>query len=150
MGERTTHTRLDRDHRPRGNPPPQPQIPEQLILILRVGVAPDIMRVHAQIMPQPVREEGDARPRLHDLLLIALEDSDGKQPLNGDLVGAEVHVIPEDARLEHADTLALHAEGDVVDCAGLGGELAREGERASLVFVSISTGTPTQREAGLT
>lgn len=83
-------------------------------------------------MPQPMREERDARARLHDLLLLALQDPDSKQSLNGDLVRAEVHVVPEDPRLEHGDALGRHAKGDVVDGAGLGGELAREGERAGL------------------
>ena len=65
------------------------------VLVRVVGVAASIVRVHAQIMPQTVRKEGDACTAGENLVLISLKDAQFQQAINGNLVGQNMDVIPE-------------------------------------------------------
>ena len=93
------------------------------------------MSVHAEVVPQPMREESNTRPRLENLLLVALEDADGVQPVNGNLVGQKMDIVPHDALLQGGCAVQLHLQHDVVDLAGLLAELARDGEGTRLRLV---------------
>ena len=86
------------------------------------------MGVHAQVVAQAMGEEGLAGPGLEDLVLVALEDAQGQQTVDGNLVGQDVGIFPVHAGLDDGNALLLHLVDDVVDLATLLGELAIEGE----------------------
>lgn len=111
----------------------QAQVLEDDIGVLAVVVAAGIVRVHAQIVAQAVGEKGLAGSGVEDVVLVALEDAQRQQAVNGNLVGQHVGVFPVHAGLDDGDALLLHLVDDVVDCAGLPGELAVEGKGSGLL-----------------
>lgn len=127
-----TYTRLDSHNTAGGNLAAQTQVLEDDVGVLAVGVAAGVVGVHAQVVAQAVGEEGLARPGLEDFILVALEDAQGKQAVDGNLVGQDVGVFPVHAGLDDGDALLLHLVDDVVDLAALLGKLAVEGERPCL------------------
>lgn len=111
-----------------GNLASQAQVLEDDIGVLAVVVTASVVGIHAQVVSQAVGEEGLAGSGLEDLVLVALEDADGQQAVNGNLVGQDVGVFPVHAGLEDGHGLFLHLEDDVVNVATLFGKLAVERE----------------------
>lgn len=77
-------------------------------------MAAGVMRVHAQIMAETMREESDASPILTDLLLIALQDAHTQQPLDRNLMRHRMHIIPQHALPQHLQTSFLHPQHHVI------------------------------------
>lgn len=128
-----TYTRLNSHNSAGGNLASQAQVLEDDIGVLAVVVAAGVVRVHAQVVAQAVGEEGLADPGVEDVVLVALEDAQRQQAVNGNLVGQHVGVFPVHAGLDDGNALLLHLVDDVVDFAGLLGELAVEGKGSGLL-----------------
>lgn len=77
--------------------------------------------------------EGDARATAQDLVLITSENSQFQQSVDGDLVGQQMDVVPEDVGAQGIDAGELHLQDNVVDGAGFGCEFAAYGECARLL-----------------
>lgn len=124
--------RLDGDDAAGGHGPAHAQVAEHGVLVGVVRVAARVVRVHAQVVAQAVREEGDAGARLEDVVggEAGAQDAQVLQPRDGDLVRELVDRVPEDARFERRDALLLHREDDAVDGAALVVEGAAQRERA--------------------
>lgn len=110
----------------------QSQVTEHLVLVVGVGVTASVVSVHAQVVTQAVREKGSAGSGIENLLGIALENAEGQQSINGNLVGVEVEVIPEHATLDELGGFLLHAEDNVVNVSRLLGKLASQGKGSGL------------------
>lgn len=134
----TTYTRLDSDDSAGGNLASQTQVLEDDIGVLAVVVAASVVRVHAQVVAQAVGKKGLADAGVEDVVLVALEDAESQQAVNGNLVGEEVGVFPVHACLDDGNALLLHLVDDVVDFAGLLGELAVEGKGSGLYCMPVS------------
>ena len=99
-----------------------------------------VMRVHAQVMPQPMREKRHARPALENLRLLPPEDAQLQESLDGDLMRPRMHMVPHYALREHFRTLLLHAKNNIVDLPAFPIELSADGEcprdvcRVTVVF----------------
>lgn len=128
-----TYTGLNSHNSAGGNLASQAQVLEDDIGVLAVVVAAGVVRVHAQVVAQAVGEEGLADPGVEDVVLVALEDAQRQQAVNGNLVGQHVGVFPVHAGLDDGNALLLHLVDDVVDFAGLLGELAVEGKGSGLL-----------------
>lgn len=70
-----TYTGLNSDNCTGRHVAAQSQVAEQLVWVVGVGVAAGVVRVHAQVVPQAVREKGSARSGVEDLLGVALENA---------------------------------------------------------------------------
>lgn len=106
-------------------------------------MAARVMRVHAQIMPQPMRKERHARPLLKDLLLPTLQDPDTQQPLYRDLVRHSMHIVPQHSLRQHLSANLLHLQHDIVDLPTLLAKLPLDGKRPRDVR-SIAPKLPTR------
>lgn len=132
MVSEKTYSRLVGNNTASGNDTTQSQVGEQLVLVSVVRVAADVVGIETEVVTQTVGEEGGAGTGSKDLILVALEDTKTQQAINGNLVSENVGVVPVDASLEDGGGVLLHLQDNVVDVAGLLGELAREGECTGL------------------
>lgn len=136
----STYSGLNGNHTAAGKVASHAQVSEELVLILVIGVTTSVMSIHAEIVAQTMRQEGSAGTGLEDLILVALQNTDGKETINGNLVGKQVHVIPQNTLLEHCYAIILHLENNLVDLTRLLGKLARQGKGSGLGNVrSVST-----------
>lgn len=136
----TTHSGLNGNHTAAGKVASHAQVSEELVLILVVGVTTSVMSVHAEIVAQTMREESSTCTGLEDLILVALQDTDGEETINGNLVSEQVHVIPQNTLLEHFYAIILHLENNLVDLTRLLGKFTRQGKCSGLGNVrSVST-----------
>ncbi len=78
-------------------------------------MSPGIMRIQAQIMAQPMRKKRHTGPIHENLLLIPLQDANLHQPLNSNLMGHGMNIIPQHAGLQHPRTNLLHPRHDIVN-----------------------------------
>ena len=106
---------LHRNHALRGQIAPHAEILEQRVCVLVIRITSGVVRVHAEVVSQPMGHERDARPLLQDLARVALQDAQLEKPIDEDFVCQLVDAIPEDAGFQHGDGLALHLEDDLVD-----------------------------------
>lgn len=90
------------------------------------------MGVHAEEVAEAVGEEGDGGARLEDFVngVVGFEDAELLEALDEDFVGEEVGDFPVEVGAEDADGFVLHAEDDLVDGEGFGGEGAADGVAA--------------------
>lgn len=94
-----------------------------------------LMNIQPNMMAQAMREERRRRSGHVDLVgreLPGAEDAERQQALHGHPSGEELQVAEDDAGPDRRDALALHAEHQVVDGAGLGREpvlVQRQGAR---------------------
>lgn len=131
-----TYTWLDSHNTTGRNLASQPQVLEDDVGVLAVGVTAGVVGIQTQVVSQAVGEEGLADSGVEDLVLVALEDAQGKQTIDGNLVGEDVGVLPVYTGLDDIDAFALHLVDDVVNLAALLGELAVERERSRLLLYS--------------
>jgi hypothetical protein len=136
----STYSGLNGNHTAAGKVASHAQVSEELVLILVVGVTTSVMGVHAEIVAQTMRQEGSACTGLEDLILVSLQNTDGEETINGNLVSEQMHVIPQNTLLEHCYAIILHLENNLVDLTRLLGKLARQGKGSGLGNVrSVST-----------
>ena len=121
--------RLHRHDTPRRQRAPHPQIAKHAVGIRVVRPAARVMRVHAQVVPQAVREKRHARALREDVRLSPLQDPQTEQALDRDLVRPRVHGVPHHARRDQRRALPLHPQHDVVHRPALRREAAPHGER---------------------
>lgn len=90
------------------------------------------MRVHAKVMAQAVREEGSADSALEQLLgrEAGAEDAEALEARDGDLVGAQVEILPPHPSLHHRESGLLHLGHEFVDVCAFRVEGAGEGHGA--------------------
>lgn len=138
----TTYARLDSNDRVGGNNAAQPQVGEKLVGVLAVLAAAGVVAVHAEVVSEAVWEKGSRGASLENFVLVALENTEFEETLNGNGVSEDVEVIVVDAALETRARLVLHLEDDVVNSLGLFGKLAANGECAGNVgAVVVELGT---------
>lgn len=103
-----TYAWLDCDNTAGRNFASQTEVPENLIRVLAVVVAAGVVGIHAQVVSQPVREEGLADTGVEDFVLVTLEDAKRQEAVDGDLVSKDVKVIPHHAGLDGGNAFLLH------------------------------------------
>lgn len=136
-----TYTRLDGHNSAGGNLASQTQVLEDDIGVLAVVVAASVVSVHTKVVAQAVGEEGLADSGVEDVVLVALEDAQSQQAVNGDPVGQDVCIFPVHAGLDNCNALLLHLVDDVVDLAALLGEFAVERKGSGLLLHGRSATT---------
>ena len=81
-----TYTRLNSDNRPSRQRTSHPQIPKHWVYIFVIRMTTRVMRIHAQIMTQAVREERNARSVLQDIFFAALKNAEFEQTVDGEFM----------------------------------------------------------------
>ena len=146
-----THSRLDGDHGTLGQLAPDSQISEHTIFIRVVRVPARVVYIHAQIMSQAVREEGDTDSLRQYLLFVAFQYASLLQSLDSDAVRIDMHVFPPHARLQHLEATLLHLKHDIIDGLRLGREGAAERKGARYIgAVAIVFSARVEQEIQLT
>lgn len=73
------------------------------------------MRVHAQVVSQPMREERHTCPFLKDFLFFTFQDPNVQQPLNRNPMRLRMHIVPHHPLRQHLRTLPLHLQHNIIN-----------------------------------
>lgn len=108
-------------------------------------MAARIVRIHAEVVAQTVREEGRRDARCKKILcgVGIVQDAELQEPSDGDLVRGNVNIVPEYIFTQHVRALLLHLEHEVVDGQAVRGEFAVDRVRPRdirCVAVILATG----------
>ena len=87
-------------------------------------------------MAKTMRKERYASSGFQDIFFRALQDTEGEEDFDGDLVSCEVDVVPEDAFFEHVGADMLHLEDNVIDSSAFRAKFAIDRERSRLLQIS--------------